>query len=55
MTKSSLLVRRVPAPVGQPVPTANTVVLALVMAILELEQRRDRGMVATPMSRRRPE
>lgn len=33
----------------------NAVVLALVVAILELEQRRDRGMVVTPMSRRRPE
>jgi hypothetical protein len=34
---------------------SNAVVLALVVAILELEQRRDRGMVVTPMSRRRPE
>jgi hypothetical protein len=32
---------------------ANAVVLALVVAILDLERRRDRGKVVTPMPRTR--
>jgi hypothetical protein len=34
---------------------ANAVIYALVVALLELEQNRDRGMVRRPMSRKRPE
>lgn len=32
--------------------SANAVVLALVVALLDLEQRRDRGKVRRPMTRR---
>ena len=38
-----------------PLPTAaNAVVLALVVALLDLEQRGARGKVRPPMTRRRP-
>jgi hypothetical protein len=40
------------APVGA--RPANVVVLALVAALLDLEQRRDRGKVRPPMDRDRP-
>jgi len=33
---------------------ANSVVLALVVALLDLERRDTRGKVVTPMTRRRP-
>jgi hypothetical protein len=40
--------------VGRPVPrAANAVVLALVVALLDLEQRGDRGKVRRPMIRKR--
>ena len=55
MTEPSRITRHESSTRGIPATRPNAVVLALVLAILELEQRRDRGMVVTPMSRRRPE
>ncbi len=43
-------IHREPTPLEVRAPGANSVVYALVVAILELEQRRDRGKVRRPMT-----
>jgi hypothetical protein len=45
---------RDPEPAAVPARPANVVVLALVAALLDLEQHRGRGKVRPPMDRDRP-